>query len=68
VAVFAGAGRDQNVVYQVFRIIASPVTRLTRFVMPRFVPDRHIPFIGFGLLLWAWILLIVGLAYVKHVA
>ena len=66
VAVFAGARREQNVIYQVFRIVTGPVTRATRFLMPRFIPDRHIPFIAFGLLLWVWIFLIVGLASLKR--
>lgn len=62
VAVFSGSRREQNVIYQVFRIVTGPVTRATRFLMPRFIPDRHIPFIAFGLLMWAWIFLILGLA------
>jgi len=66
VAVFSGARREQNVIYQVFRIVTGPVTRATRFLMPRFIPDRHIPFIAFGLLLWVWIFLIVGLASLKR--
>ena len=68
VAVFSGARREQNVIYQVFRIVTGPVTRATRFLMPRFIPDRHIPFIAFGLLLWVWIFLIVGLASLRRVA
>ncbi len=66
VAVFSGARREQNVIYQVFRIVTGPVTRATRFLMPKFIPDRHIPFIAFGLLLWVWIFLIVGLASLKR--
>jgi hypothetical protein len=65
VAIFAGAGREGNFVYQIFRIVTGPVTRATRFAMPRFIPDRHIPFIAFGLLLWAWILILVGLARLR---
>ena len=64
VALFSGARRDQNVVYQIFRIITSPATRATRFLMPAFIPDRHIPFVAFGLLLWAWIFTLVALANV----
>ncbi len=64
VALFAGTSRDTNIVYQFFRIITSPVTRATRFVTPRFVPDRHIPFIAFGLLLWIWFFTLVALAKV----
>ncbi len=66
VAVFSGANREQNVIYQVFRIVTGPVTRATRFLMPRFIPDRHVPFIAFGLLLWAWVFLIIGLASVTR--
>ena len=66
VAVFAGARRDENVIYQVFKIVTGPVTRLTRVAMPRFIPDRHIPFVGFGLLLWAWFFLLIGLANLKR--
>jgi hypothetical protein len=66
VAVFSGTRREQNVIYQVFRIVTGPVTRATRFLMPKFIPDRHIPFIAFGLLLWVWVFLIVGLASLKR--
>lgn len=66
VALFSGARRDQNVIYQVFRIVTGPVTRATRAVMPRFIPDRHIPFVAFGLLLWIWIFLIIGLASLRR--
>ena len=65
VAIFSGARRESNVVYQIFRIITSPATRATRFIAPKFVPDRHIPFVAFGLLLWAWMLLLVLLARLK---
>jgi hypothetical protein len=66
VAVFSGANRDKNVIYQVFRIITGPVTRATRLLMPKFIPDRHIPFIAFGLLMWVWIFLIFGIAGLRR--
>lgn len=66
VALFSGTKRDQNVIYQVFRIVTGPVTRATRAAMPRFIPDRHIPFVAFGLLLWIWIFLIIGLASLRR--
>lgn len=62
VGLFAGSKREQNVIFQVFRIVTGPVTRATRFLMPKFIPDRHVPFIAFGLLMWVWIFLIIGLA------
>ncbi len=68
VAIFAGSRRDQTVIYQVFRIVTGPVTRATRFLMPAFIPDRHIPFVAFGLLLWVWVFVIIGLANLVRVA
>ncbi len=65
VALFAGNNRDQNFVYVIFKIVTNPVTKLARFVSPRFVPDRHIPFVAFGLVLWAWVVLIVGIAFAQ---
>jgi hypothetical protein len=67
VAILSGSARDKNVVYQILRIVTNPVARATRFLMPRFIPDRHIPFVAFGLLLWAWIFLILGLARLARV-
>lgn len=66
VAAFAGARRNENFVYQFFKIITNPVTRATRFLMPRFIPDRHIPFVAFGLLLWIWLFTIFGIVYVRR--
>ena len=57
----AGGTRDKNVIYQLFRIVTRPVTSLTRLLMPKRVPDKHVPFIAFFLLLALWILL----AYVR---
>ncbi len=64
VALFSGTRREQNAIYQVFRIIKGTVTRATRWAMPKFILDRHVPFVAFGLLLWAWVLLIFALASV----
>ena len=55
----AGASREKNPVYQVFRIVTSPVTRLTRAIMPRIVLDQHIWLVAFLLLLVAWLVLTV---------
>ena len=64
VAAFAGNRRHENVIYQVFKIITQPVTRFTRWITPRFVPDQHIPFVAFGILLWIWFFAILAIAYV----
>jgi hypothetical protein len=66
--VFAGGMRESNLFYRIFRVVTDPVTRATRFLMPRFMPDRHIPWIAFGLLLWLWFFIILGIVYVRRVA
>lgn len=60
--VLAGATREKNIVYQLFRIITRPVIVITRLVTPRVVVDKHIPFVAFFILFWLWLLL----AYVKR--
>ena len=55
----AGASRDKNLVYQLFRIVTSPVTRLTRAITPRIVLDQHIWLVAFLLLLIAWLVVAV---------
>ena len=61
-AVFAGAARQQNLVYKVFQIITAPVVKAVRFITPRFIVDAHVPLITFFLLFWLWI----ALAAWKH--
>lgn len=59
----AGGTRDKNIVYQLFRIVTRPVISGTRFISPKVIVDKHIPFVAFLLLFWLWILL----AYVRQV-
>ena len=66
VAAFAGARRHENVVYQILKIITKPVDKAVRFLMPRFVPDRHIPFVSFGLLIWIWLFAIIMIANIRR--
>jgi hypothetical protein len=66
--VFAGGMRDQNLFYRIIRVVTDPVTKATRFVMPRFMPDRHMPWIAFGLLFWAWVFVIFCIYYVRRAA
>ena len=59
----SGATRGKNIVYQLFKIITRPVIQMTRFVTPRVIVDKHIPFVAFFILFWLWLLL----AYVKQI-
>lgn len=51
----AGAKRDSNLFYQVLCVVTNPVLRATRWVTPRMVVDRHVPYVAFALVVWAWI-------------
>jgi hypothetical protein len=55
--VWAGAKRDQNIVYNLFKTLTSPVTRVTRVITPRVVLDQHVGLVAFFLLLVLWLVL-----------
>lgn len=55
--VISGAKRDQNIVYNLFRTLTSPVTRFTRAITPRVIIDAHIGLVAFFLLLVLWVVL-----------
>jgi hypothetical protein len=55
--VLAGAKREENLVYKLFRTLTSPVTRVTRIITPRVVLDQHIGLVAFFLLTVIWVVL-----------
>ena len=57
---FAGAKRETNFVYTTFKMLTSPVTKFTRFVMPRVILDQHISVLAFFLLMFVWLLLTIA--------
>lgn len=65
IALLAGAKREQNFFYSIFKVITAPITRVVRIVAPPFVPDKHVPFVAFGILLWVWVASLFALAYVR---
>lgn len=54
-ALLAGAGRDRNLFYQVFRIVTRPVLAGVRWITPRVVLDRHVPLVAVLLLAFIWL-------------
>ena len=51
----AGAKRDQNPFYVIFKTVSSPVMKLTRWITPRIVLDRHLWLVALFLLIVLWI-------------
>lgn len=54
VGLLAGARRETNPIYQMLGIVTRPVERLTRWISPRQVLDRHIPLAAGLLMLSTW--------------
>ena len=57
--VLAGRRRAENIFYQLFSILTNPVLRAVRWITPRIIIDRHIPFVAVVLLFWIWIVLVI---------
>lgn len=55
--VISGAKREQNIVYNMFRTLTSPVTRIARAITPRIIIDAHIGLVAFFLLVVLWVAL-----------
>jgi hypothetical protein len=60
----SGAGREQNIFYNVLRTLASPAMRFTRFITPKFVVNQHIGWVALFLLVVLWVGLKVAILYV----
>lgn len=58
----AGEKREGNYFYQLLKLLTRPVTRAARFITPRFVIDRHIPYVAALILFWLWLLVIMLMA------
>jgi hypothetical protein len=51
----AGKNRERNLFYQIFQIVTRPLYKAIRFVTPRVVIDRHIPYLTLIVLGWIWL-------------
>ena len=56
-ALLAGARRHDNFVYRLFLVITGPVMKACRWITPKVIIDKHLPFVAFFLLFWLWIFL-----------
>ena len=54
VGLFSWQRRRENVVYQLFGVVARPVVRAARAITPRLVLDQHVPLVAFLLCLVAY--------------
>ena len=66
VGVFNWPARENNVIYRLFRFLASPVTKAVRAITPEKIADKHVPVVAFALLFWLYVMLIVLRLYEKR--
>lgn len=57
----AGRKRDANLFYQVICVVTNPVIAAARWITPRVIVDRHIPFVAFILVAWIWLAIVFWL-------
>lgn len=55
----AGQKREGNFFYKLLQVLTQPFVKLTRFISPRVVLDRHIPLAAFLLVLSLWLVVTV---------
>jgi hypothetical protein len=60
VGVMAGAGKANNPVYRLLQLVGKPWVKAARWVSPRVVLDRHVPFVAFFGLLVLWCAAVVA--------
>lgn len=58
-ALLAGSQRQNNIVYKLFSVVTSPVIKAVRFITPKVIIDKHIPFVAFFVCFWLLVLLAI---------
>lgn len=58
----AGQAPSQNFFFRLLGVIASPAVKPCRWITPKFIPDRHLPFAAFALLAvgYVWAMLAIA--------
>jgi len=64
--ILAGRNYQQNPVYRLFQVVASPAIRLARWLSPRFIAQQYLGLVSFLLLFWMWLALVYAKVYVCH--
>jgi uncharacterized protein YggT (Ycf19 family) len=55
VSLFQPRGAEENFVFQLFSVVARPALKLTRWLLPRTIPDRRLPMLALALTLLAFL-------------
>lgn len=55
----AGPSKESNFFYKALEIITKPFVAAARFISPKAVIDRHVPFVAFLLLGFIWVVSLI---------
>jgi hypothetical protein len=55
----AGQKKESNVFYQTLAVITKPFVSSARFITPKAIIDRHVPFVAFLLLSFIWVVSLI---------
>ena len=56
----AGPNRENNIFYKILKVVTAPALKATRFIAPRFIPDRNIGFLTLFLIMVIWVILTIA--------
>ena len=57
--ILAGAKKESNFFYKALEAMTQPVVAATRFITPKAIIDRHVPFVAFLLLCFIWVVALI---------
>ena len=57
-----GQDAKSNLFYRLLATVSSPFVTLARYITPRFVPDRHLPFVVLSLLAVGYVATLFSIA------
>jgi hypothetical protein len=55
----AGQKKEQNFFYKALQVMTQPFVRAARFITPKAIMDRHVPFVAFLLLGFIWVVSVI---------
>jgi hypothetical protein len=55
----AGQNKENNFFYKALDAVTGPFVKVTRFITPKAIIDRHVPFVAFLLLGFIWIVSVI---------
>jgi hypothetical protein len=55
----AGQNKESNLFYKLLQVLTKPFVSAARFITPKAVIDRHVPFVAFLLTGFIWVVAVI---------